>query len=117
MPPNAWAMLQSNNRAIEEQRADLQGMVSDISHQVKTPVTNLKIAATTLLEQELQTLTNTNGHTDNTADVTRQAITAATFRTAKNMPTHKAKEVTAIPAPINHKIPVRGCRLYYETFP
>ncbi len=48
-----YQMLQSNNRAIEEQRADLQGMISDISHQVKTPVTNLKIAATTLLEQEL----------------------------------------------------------------
>lgn len=48
-----YQMLQANKKTIEEQRADLQGMISDISHQVKTPVTNLKMAAATLLEQEL----------------------------------------------------------------
>ena len=48
-----YQMMQSNNRIIAEQRADLQGMISDISHQVKTPVTNLKMAAATLLEQRL----------------------------------------------------------------
>lgn len=48
-----YQMMQSNKKTIEEQRADLQGMISDISHQVKTPTTNLKMAATTLLEQEL----------------------------------------------------------------
>lgn len=48
-----YQMLQTGKKTIEEQRADLQGMISDISHQVKTPTTNLKIAAATLLEQEL----------------------------------------------------------------
>lgn len=47
-----YQMLQANKKIIEEQRADLQGMISDISHQVKTPTTNLKMAAATLLEQE-----------------------------------------------------------------
>lgn len=48
-----YQMLQANRRSMEEQRADLQSMISDISHQVKTPATNLKMAAATLLEQEL----------------------------------------------------------------
>ncbi|MDO4275065.1 MAG: HAMP domain-containing sensor histidine kinase [Eubacteriales bacterium] len=48
-----YQMLLANKSAIEEQRADLQGMISDISHQLKTPATNLKMAASTLLEQEL----------------------------------------------------------------
>ncbi len=48
-----YQMLQNNQKKIEEQRTDLQGMISDISHQVKTPAANLKMAATLLLEQEL----------------------------------------------------------------
>lgn len=48
-----YQMLQAGKKTIEEQRADLQGMISDISHQVKTPVTNLKMAVSTLLEQAL----------------------------------------------------------------
>ncbi len=48
-----YQMLQTGKKTIEAQRTDLQGMISDISHQVKTPTTNLKIAAATLLEQEL----------------------------------------------------------------
>lgn len=48
-----YQMLQSSRRSLEEQRADLQCLISDISHQVKTPAANLKMAATTLLEQEL----------------------------------------------------------------
>ena len=48
-----YQMLQADKRVIEEQRADLQGMISDISHQVKTPTTNLKMAVAVLLEQEL----------------------------------------------------------------
>lgn len=48
-----YQMLQNNQKKIEEQRTDLQGMISDISHQVKTPASNLKMAATLLLEQEL----------------------------------------------------------------
>ncbi len=46
-------MMQADKKNIEEQRAELQGMISDISHQVKTPATNLKIAVSTLLEREL----------------------------------------------------------------
>lgn len=48
-----YQMLRNNQKKIEEQRTDLQGMISDISHQVKTPAANLKMAATLLLEQEL----------------------------------------------------------------
>lgn len=48
-----YQTLQANNRTIAEQRADLQSMVSDISHQIKTPTANLKMAAAALLEQEL----------------------------------------------------------------
>lgn len=48
-----YQMMQAGKKAIEEQRADLQGLISDISHQVKTPTTNLKMAAAILLEQEL----------------------------------------------------------------
>lgn len=48
-----YQMQRADKKIIEEQRADLQGMISDISHQVKTPATNLKMAAATLLEQEL----------------------------------------------------------------
>lgn len=48
-----YQMMRSNNRTIAEQRAELQRMISDISHQVKTPTTNLKMATATLLEQQL----------------------------------------------------------------
>lgn len=47
-----YQMLLAGKRSMEEQRADLQELVSDISHQVKTPVTNLKMAAATLLERD-----------------------------------------------------------------
>ena len=36
-----YQMLQANKKIIEEQRADLQGMISDISHQLKTPLAAL----------------------------------------------------------------------------
>ena len=48
-----YAMQQADKQTIDRQRADLQGMISDISHQVKTPITNLKMAALTLIEQPL----------------------------------------------------------------
>lgn len=48
-----YQMMDAGKRTIEEQRADLQGLISDISHQFKTPVTNLKLGTATLLEQEL----------------------------------------------------------------
>lgn len=45
-------MLESRSRATEE-RAKLQELVSDISHQVKTPISNLKMANDLLLEQDM----------------------------------------------------------------
>lgn len=48
-----YQTVQANERLLEEQKADLQSLVSDISHQVRTPVTNLKMAIGVLLEQEL----------------------------------------------------------------
>ena len=43
-------MGETRNVAVRE-RADLQELISDISHQVKTPITNLKMINSTLLEQ------------------------------------------------------------------
>ncbi len=48
-----YQMMQSSKKMIEVQRAGLQELISDISHQVKTPATNLKMAAAALLEQAL----------------------------------------------------------------
>lgn len=42
-------ILQENRRRVDAERQELQALVSDISHQVKTPVSNLKMAADTLL--------------------------------------------------------------------
>ncbi len=54
-----YGILQENRRRVDEERRELQTLVSDISHQVKTPVANLKMVADTLLakpvtEQERQ---------------------------------------------------------------
>ena len=40
-------------RRVDEERQELQTLVSDISHQVKTPVSNLKMATDTLLEKPM----------------------------------------------------------------
>ena len=45
--------MQENRRRVDEERQELQTLVSDISHQVKTPVSNLKMAADTLLEKPM----------------------------------------------------------------
>lgn len=42
-----------NNRRVAAEKATLQGLISDISHQVKTPIANLKIVNATLLEQNM----------------------------------------------------------------
>ena len=42
-----------NRRRVDEERQELQTLVSDISHQVKTPVSNLKMATDTLLEKPM----------------------------------------------------------------
>ena len=43
-------MLESKN-SVASERADLQELISDISHQVKTPIANLKMVNATLLKQ------------------------------------------------------------------
>ena len=44
-----YQIMQGNRRKVEEERQELQTLVSDISHQVKTPVSNLKMVTDTLL--------------------------------------------------------------------
>ncbi len=46
-----YEVLRENRMSIAKERADLQELISDISHQVKTPVSNLKMINATLLEQ------------------------------------------------------------------
>ncbi len=46
-----YQIMQENRRKVDEERQELQSLISDISHQVKTPVSNLKMAADTLLEK------------------------------------------------------------------
>ncbi len=41
-----YQIMQENRRLVDEERQELQTLVSDISHQVKTPVSNLKMART-----------------------------------------------------------------------
>lgn len=44
-----YSIMQENRRKVDEERHELQRLVSDISHQVKTPVSNLKMVTDTLL--------------------------------------------------------------------
>ena len=44
-----YQIMQENRRLVDEERQELQALVSDISHQVKTPVANLKMVTDTLL--------------------------------------------------------------------
>ncbi len=44
-----YSIMQENRRKVDEERRELQMLVSDISHQVKMPVSNLKMVADTLL--------------------------------------------------------------------
>ena len=48
-----YEVMQENKNSIAKKRADLQELISDISHQVKTPIANLKMVNATLLEQEV----------------------------------------------------------------
>lgn len=48
-----YEVMQENKNRIVKERTDLQELISDISHQVKTPVANLKMINSTLLEQEI----------------------------------------------------------------
>ena len=48
-----YEVMQENKNSIAKEQADLQELISDISHQVKTPIANLKMINSTLLEQEV----------------------------------------------------------------
>jgi signal transduction histidine kinase len=48
-----YEAMRENNRRVAEEKTALQGLISDISHQVKTPIANLKMVNSTLLEQNV----------------------------------------------------------------
>ena len=48
-----YEVMIENRNSVAKERADLQELISDISHQVKTPITNLKMVNATLLEQSM----------------------------------------------------------------
>ena len=48
-----YEVMQENKNSIAKERADLQELISDISHQVKSPIANLKMINNTLLENEV----------------------------------------------------------------
>ena len=49
-----YNILQESNRKVEAERQELQSLVSDISHQVRTPVSNMKMIVDTLLTKSLE---------------------------------------------------------------
>ena len=46
-----YEVMRENRERVAKDRADLQELISDISHQVKTPIANLRMVNATLLEQ------------------------------------------------------------------
>lgn len=48
-----YEVMRENQRSIAKEQSDLQELISDISHQVKTPIANLKMVDATLLEQDV----------------------------------------------------------------
>ena len=48
-----YGIMQENRRKVDEERQELQMLVSDVSHQVKTPVSNLKMVTDTLLTKSV----------------------------------------------------------------
>ena len=55
-----YQIMQENRRRVDEERQELQMLVSDISHQVKTPVSNLKMATDTLLDRPMTEMERTD---------------------------------------------------------
>lgn len=45
--------MRANKESVDRERLELQSLISDLSHQVKTPTTNLKMAIETLIEGDL----------------------------------------------------------------
>lgn len=48
-----YSVMCENRQSIAREREDLQGLISDVSHQVKTPIANLKMIESTLIEQDM----------------------------------------------------------------
>ena len=48
-----YEVMQENKNSITKEQSDLQELISDISHQVKTPIANLKMINSTLIDQEV----------------------------------------------------------------
>lgn len=48
-----YQIMQENSRKVDKDRKELQSLISDISHQVKTPVSNLKMVSDTLLSKSM----------------------------------------------------------------
>ena len=48
-----YEVMRGNQARVAKERADLQELISDISHQVKTPIANLQMVNATLLEQPM----------------------------------------------------------------
>ncbi|KAI4445446.1 hypothetical protein C823_007482 [Eubacterium plexicaudatum ASF492] len=48
-----YGIMQENRRKVDEERQELQMLVSDVSHQVKMPVSNLKMVTDTLLSKSV----------------------------------------------------------------
>lgn len=48
-----YRIMEENRRKVEEDRKELQSIVSDISHQIKMPVSNLKMVTDTLLSRNV----------------------------------------------------------------
>lgn len=46
-----YEIMEENRHSVAEERAELQELISDIAHQVKTPIANLKMVNATLLEE------------------------------------------------------------------
>lgn len=49
-----YNIMQVNSRKVEKEKEELQSLVSDISHQTKTPIANLKMVNDTLLTRTMQ---------------------------------------------------------------
>ncbi len=48
-----YEVMRENRESVAKDRTDLQELISDISHQVKTPIANLQMVNATLLEQSM----------------------------------------------------------------
>lgn len=48
-----YDMMKDNRRRVTEDKATLEALITDISHQVKTPISNLKLVNATLIEKDM----------------------------------------------------------------